>query len=182
MAGTQLHISSAKALIEQVAPVENEFDAYYRQKPKGGFWTSTWREESQDSDWIEWCRGNSYYSTDESNIWWLLTPRPECRLYTIDSLRDFTGLLMEYGERPPIAYEIPLFADRRVIDFEKLARQFDGVHLTERGNAGTHLSYPNNLNAWDCESTLWFRWCFSEVRQIAVVTQESERDEQRANV
>ncbi len=164
--GIQLHISSAKILIEQVAPVENDFEAYHRQKPKGGLWTSSWQEET--SAWVEWCRGEDFDNVDE-RIWWLLTPRPNCKLYIIDSLKDFQRCLMEYGEPAPLAIAYPVFAEKRVIDFEKLAQEFDGVHLTERGNGQTHLSYPNDLNAWDCESTLWFRWCFTEVRQMQPV-------------
>ena len=163
--GVQLHISPAQALIEQVAAVENDPELYFRQKPNGGFWTSSWREDTQDSDWVEWCRSEAFDTVEERN-WWLLTPHPECKIYTIDSLADFNRCLTEYGYPAKIASLDLIFAGKRVIDFEKLALEFDGLHLTERGNAQTHLSYPNDLNGWDCESTLWFRWCFTSVERI----------------
>ena len=114
--GIQLHLSEVHALAENVASVENDPMSPFRKKPKYGFWTSTWREETQDSDWVEWCRGQ---------------------------------------------------------DFEQLAQSYDGLRLTERGNSRLHLSYPLDLNSWDSESTLWFRWCFTAVEKIVpVIAQE----------
>ena len=171
--GKQLHVSPVKDLIEQVAPVQNDFEAYYRQKPKGGFWTSSWQEETQDSAWVEWCRGEDFDGVDEK-MWFLLTPNPDCKLYIIDSQQDFHRCLMEYGQPASIASIDPIFAQKRVIDFEKLAKEYDGLHVTEHGSYVNHLSYPNDLNAWDCESTLWFRWCFTDVMWIAIPELQKE--------
>ena len=173
MVEVQLHISTASDLQAQVIPVKNDPRGYYRQKPKGGFWTSTWHEETHDSAWVEWCRSTRHYGMDEQH-WWLLTPHAGIRLYTIDSLADFNQCLLDYGFPSPNLRLGPLFAGQRVLDFEKLAGEFDGLHLTEQGNQETHLSMPNDLYAWDCESTLWFRWCFTDVQRIAHEWLESE--------
>jgi len=168
--GIQLHISVATALIEQVVPVENSEEAGYVKKPKRGtgFWTSTWRPETQDSEWVEWCAGENY-SNPYADTWHLLTPKSDTQLYVIDSHADLLHLLDLYPweSRATRIMREAGFA-RTTIDFEHLSKEYDGIHLTERGNAQTHLSYPHELNSWDCESTLWFRWCFSEVKRITV--------------
>ena len=167
----QLHISSAKVLIEQIAPVKNNEKMVSIKKPEGstGLWTSTWREETQDSAWVEWCAGENF-GTPYTDHWYLLTSSPDSNLYVIDSVADFSRLLKLYH------YECPLVQKMRAagyapatIDFEALSKDYDGLHLTERGNARTHLAYPHDLNSWDSESTLWFRWCFTSVKQIAPV-------------
>ncbi len=162
---TQLFISHATPIPELLIPVENDPEGFFRQKPTGGFWTSSWRELTQDSDWVEWCRGENFGAPNEKH-WFLLTPHPDCKIYTINSLKDFKRCLIEYGDPVPLAQKYPSFAEKRVINFEKVAQEFDGLHLTEKGNGETHLSYPNDLNGWDCESTLWFRWCFASVQTI----------------
>ncbi len=168
MLGVQLYITSSDELRQEVTPVVNDPEGFFRQKPKGGLWTSSYRAESEDSGWVEWCRGASFGDPDGKQ-WFLLAPHPDCRLYTIDSLEDFSQCLMEYGSPAPLAQEYPSFAMKRTIDFEKLALEYDGLRLTEQGNEETHLSFPNDMNAWDCESTLWFRWRFTQIEKIATV-------------
>lgn len=164
MLGLQLTVSIAHALIEQVSPVENDPEGFYRQKPKYGFWTSTYREDTHDSAWVEWCSDTNFGDVHNSN-WFLLTPSPETRIYTIDSLQDLNQCLQQYGGYPyPELRKI--WGGMKFIDFERLAKEYDCINLTERGNAQTHLSYPNNLNGWDCESTLWFRWCFTDAKKL----------------
>src|SRR5436853_6944986 len=73
MIGVQLHISLSQALVDQIASVEND-EMSFRKKPKYGFWTSSWREETQDSSWVEWCSGENY-GDPYSQQWFLLTPK-----------------------------------------------------------------------------------------------------------
>ncbi len=46
-----------------------------------------------------------------------------------------------------------------VLDFEKLARDFDGIWLTAEGQWDTRMTSPN-LYGWDVECVLFFRWVF----------------------
>src|SRR5437016_4054794 len=103
----QLHITPAYDMIEQVASVENDADGPFRKKPKSttGLWTSSWREETQDSDWIEWCRGENFGDPDTSQ-WFLLTPREDVKLYIIDSLADLEKLMKDYLWLSPLAEKI----------------------------------------------------------------------------
>jgi len=166
--GIQLHFSFAQIMREREIPIKND-EMTFRYKPDGGFWTSTWREETQDSEWVEWCRGENFASPDESN-WFLLTPKEDSKLYVIDTYADLERLLAYYPWTSPLAKSLPresyLLKYYTGIDFERLAQDYDGLHLTYEGNNRLHLSYPLNLNGWDAESTVWFRWCFTEVRHI----------------
>jgi hypothetical protein len=183
---------------EEVTPVSNDEKLGFRNKPKQGtgLWTSTWRPETHDSDWVEWCRGDNFGNPDGKH-WHLLTPKPDVNLYVIDSKNDLKRLFHLYRwEHPYLAqlnkqYEemYPEHKDNErlrktfltqvvtfhpepspfdmVIDFEKLSQNYDGIWLTEQGNGETHLSFPYNLYSWDCESILWFRWCFEHVETLA---------------
>ena len=167
MLGKQLHITYEETLNQSVNSVYNSDESGIVKKPARGtgLWTSTWREETQDSDWVEWCVGEDFGKPYEKN-WYLLTLQEDIKLYVIDSLRGLHKLLRAYpwDQNKWREYGFRCIA----IDFEKLALDYDGIHLTEKGNEETHLSYPDDLNSWDCESTLWFRWCFSEVQKIEV--------------
>lgn len=168
MIGNQLHISSSESISDQtfVGVRTDERTAVIKKPMSGtGFWTSSWREATQDSAWIEWCRDNDFGHPYDKN-WFLLTPKKDVNLYVIDSFRDLQSLLCAYPWEHPKWRE---YGFRKiVIDFEHLSQDYDGLWLTEKGNEETHLSYPHDLNGWDCESVLWFRWCFTDVQKIAV--------------
>lgn len=167
----QLYITSEETLNQAVVPVYNSDEASFIKKPARctGLWTSSWREQTQDSAWVEWCRWNDYGKPYNFN-WHLLTPQEDAKLYVIDSLRDLNRLLRAYKWDQPKWREYGF--SRTAIDFEKLAMEYDGIHLTENGNEETHLSYPEDLNSWDCESVLWFKWCFTGVQRIEVPQEE----------
>lgn len=172
--GKQLYLCDGK-IRQEVVPVCNSEESAFVKKPKRetGLWTSSWREKTRDSEWVEWCVGEDFGEPYKKS-WWVLTPRSQLRLYVIESVGDLLVLLKEFpweteAQRRLNAVNSTSHLDRyfAYIDFERLAQTYDGIWLTERGNDATHLSYPHGLNAWDVESVLWFRWCFSAVEQIA---------------
>lgn len=84
----------------------------------------------------------------------LLTPLEQLRIYTVDTQKDLKLLARDY--RLPHDYMFQL-------DYERIAQDYDAIHLTDEGQWATRLTYPMSLYGWDCECVLWFRWCFSEV-------------------
>ncbi|GAC1662332.1 MAG: hypothetical protein PVS3B3_33470 [Ktedonobacteraceae bacterium] len=154
MTKTQLFISETKPSAELIHPIEN----IAHIKPKGGIWTSTWNEETRSSGWTEWCEMEEYCDTSKFQ-WWLLTPLEDLRIYTVDTHKDLRLL----GKKYQIPHDYAFW-----LDYEQVTQDYDAIHLTERGQWATRLTYPISLYGWDCESTLWFRWCFSEVKQINV--------------
>lgn len=138
---------------ELITPIKNDW-----QKGKGGLWTSTF--ENGRSDWVEWCEREGFFTTDTYDGW-ILTPNPNIKLITIDSYKDLENLFVNFS--------IELDNKHKILDFEKMANSFDGIHLTHKGQSETRLSYPYNFNSWDVESTNWFRWCFDEVKYIGEI-------------
>ncbi len=152
----QLHEGRAPHLV----PIQNGGFV----KPKGGLWTSTY-DERLGSDWIQWCLSEEFRGPEFDC--WLLRPREGAKVYTIDSLADLIDLVYAYGA-----------LRNSHADYEKIARDYDGVRLTKEGQWATRFSYPYSLYGWDCESTLWFRWCFESVEHLGVrVFTEKDEDE-----
>lgn len=140
-------------------------------KPDGGIWTSSFNPEI-GSSWVEFCRAEKYRHS-RVRSWWKLYPRP-ARIYVVDSVASLNRLC----ERFPLRRSVAKVRGRTVrmieeivykaIDFEAMAKKYDAMHLTEKGQHETRFSRPHSLYTWDVESTLWFRWSFSRVRKHAV--------------
>lgn len=147
-----------------------------RLKPQqGGLWTSTYtpRRESE-SDWVRFARtgfplSDHFFPYGPGKYWWLLQPRADARIYTINGLQSLVRLVHRYPHQMLLPAGLRQSLSRHFqfgIDFVRMAEDFDGVHLTERGHWRTRSTYPHNTNAWDCESTLWLRWSFVRAWRI----------------
>jgi hypothetical protein len=72
-----------------------------------------------------------------------------------------------------------------LIAWDEIARHFDAVRVTEKGQGSNTLAPPPDLalsdpgscsmvpagvwlslDTWSCESTFWLRWAFAETRRI----------------
>ena len=140
-----------------------------------GLWTSTFLGEAQVSDWARWCRDNEFAGPDFRV--WMLDVNPAAHVWEIDDGDDLDALMSEYGA--PSSYNLGGVADRMFpyVDYDRMvADGIVGVHLTEEGQRRTHgmaLDRPVNawsLYGWDCESTLWLRWAFTDATSLGVVT------------
>jgi hypothetical protein len=163
MLGEQLHIGLALDLSQTVAPVTN---AHF-VKPGGGLWTSSFIDGR--SEWVDWVESERFLDS-YSLTWHVLTPDPASRIYVIDSLADLTRLLDRY------AVKKKWDGSMRWPDFERIAGEYDAMHLTAEGQWATRLTHPDSLYGWDCESTLWFRWSFTKC-----VTVEAKRQANSAS-
>jgi hypothetical protein len=138
--------------------------ANYAIKPRGGLWTSTYQPDTQTSAWVDFCRteysAESVLRNPDDLHWSVLTPNLVARIYTIDHDDDLRAIVARY----PLLLDPADTAPQR-IDFARFSQDYDALHLTERGEQYTRSSEPY-LWGWDCESTLWMRWCFDSVRVI----------------
>lgn len=153
----QLHVTNPNTLelIDVVVPVENRMFV----KPLGGFWTSTY--DGGTSAWVDWCESEDFGDVERCN-WFVLKPKSEARIYEIDAVEDLKYLAVNYPDaQMPAHFNTALTA----LDFQRIAQEYDAIHLTERGQWATRFSNPG-LYGWDCESTLWFRWCFTSVERV----------------
>lgn len=157
----QLHISNVAELTNTVPVVTNR-DFFV--KPFGGLWTSTLVDNS--SAWVDWCRDENFGEPDKMN-WFVLHPKQDARVYVINTLSDLRRLIARYPH-PDREQQIygRMFG---YVDFPRIALDYDAVHLTDAGQQATRHSEPS-LYGWDCESTLWFRWQFTEVTQWDTMT------------
>lgn len=122
----------------------------------GGLWTST-LVRGNSSSWVEWCINEEFSNPRRG---WILTPCENARVYTINSLPDLEHLYNHF----PLVNDYASKYGIKYLDFELIATTLDAIHLTEEGQVETRLSHPLSLYGWDCESTLWFRWVFEEVK------------------
>jgi len=161
----QLHSRRAMPKPSLFVPVTNG-DSCMGAKPDCGFWTSTYDPSIGGSAWIDWCVGNEYGLARSLDYGWLLTPAADARVLTIDSYADLQAVITAYPRQLRHVYRYEGYA--LMPDFERMAHDYDALHLTAAGERATRLSLPYNLYGWDCESTVWFRWAFQSVERIAI--------------
>ncbi|PES54361.1 hypothetical protein [Bacillus thuringiensis] len=161
----QLFVGELAPCEEFITDIKNE---PLMNKPRGGLWTSTFINEEKGSDWVMWC-DYADFSTQTNTKSWLLTPSKSAKIAIVDSVKDLKELTEKYKARsdfPLLGIEGLMQRFDYLIDYEKLSQDYDGFRLTEKGQAETRFSHPYNLNGFDCESTVWFRWCFDKVEKL----------------
>lgn len=150
MRRTQLTISQARPLPLLMAPIFNGgADHRAVNKPMGGLWTST-RTGAARSEWVDWCERCAPEYVNGCRAWTLDIKPKGVRLFVVTCRADVERLPMTDARRPSI-------------DFEALARAYDGLRI-QTPNIGWSL-----FKLWDVESTIWFRWVFRNVRLDGVV-------------
>jgi len=152
-------------------PIENkEYPQFV--KPKGGVWTSSYTPAGEyESNWLRFCSRETYLTSNEHTNGLILKPSGDCKITEINCQSELRTLVSKYGrwdegkdrERPRYITNI---TDIPSLDFEKMAKDYDGIHLTEEGQWRTRFG-DRNLYGWDAESTLWFNpHCLKQVDTI----------------
>jgi hypothetical protein len=165
-----------QAFISETPPREAAFDQPtndpgFRNKPSGGLWTSTLREDGM-SAWLDWCETEQWGITDEAVVY-ALDPEPDVSVLVLDSQVDLLQLLATFARDQ--GHDLPKPRLTAQIDFEAVAKHYDAIHLTERGQISTRLATPG-LYGWDTESSLWLHWAFRDVAEIAPARDILERE------
>lgn len=157
---TQAWVGSSEPTSKRLEPMLAEGRSIF--KPKGGLWTSTYHEDF-GSDWCQWCLSEEFRIDRHKPLvrLWTLEPRDDARIFVVNTYADLEELVEEYRTDARGFRDYP--------DWLKVSRDFDAIHLTKSGQLATHLTYPYSLYAWDCESTVWFRWRFVQVNDVGVV-------------
>lgn len=124
----------------------------------GGLWTSTFHPHGEfASDWVRLHAGRHRVGvTDPRTIHaYLLHPQGDPRILTLDSLEDAVDFQQRFasedyrGNYPDLD-----------VDWEKVKREFDVVHLTGNGERLTRGSFQANMCGWDVESAVWLHPVF----------------------
>ena len=151
LAEALIHFGSKNYRPELIEPIKND----NWMKPKGGLWTSPVNSEW---GWKHWCEAENYRDCDEEKSFKVIL-NADAKIFVINSLEDLKNA-------PLINFKIGEGYQKQYLDFELLAKNYDAIWLTEKGQNETHLSYPLSLYGWDCESVLIMNpCCCSEVSQ-----------------
>ena len=113
------------------------------------FWEECPWTESGESfyKWLDrFCKEENFDKEDWSKGI-IFKLKDNARIYTIDSYEDLTVLVNKYPNEKSIIRTDAL-------DFNKIAEDYDAIHLTEEGQWKTRNTYPNTLYGWDCETLL----------------------------
>lgn len=167
--GTQAWVArknSPAPAAEHFQPVRVREHPWIKPDHVGGLWTSTY-DPRHGSGWVQWCLAEEFGCdrSDPRFPIWTLEPEPDARICRIDSYADLEAVVAEYPHRVERSHGWTDIAPH----WERLADDFNAVHLTEQGQWATRLTHPLNLYGWDCESTLWLRWAFSGVADLGLV-------------
>jgi hypothetical protein len=159
----QLRVDDRSVVEPSIRPVRN--DPKSLSKPRGGFWTSTY-DEHYGSGWVRYCVAYRY--TDPFELHWtVLSVASSARVAVVGSAEDLEYLIDRYPR---------ILRRRRGLDFERLSMDYDGLHLPHDGYLRTRSRRPGPaLIGWDCESTLWFRWAFTEWRDVRPYFKDADR-------
>jgi hypothetical protein len=136
-------------------------------KPRGGFWTSTF-ETSHIDGWEWWCRSEQMDWLSATG--YLVTPRDDARVLTIDGPHTFRMFVDTYG--------VARYPDRQydMIDIDWaafVADGHDGIRVTDPYDRAIRHGPVMAFYGWDCESTWWARWAFVEdvARPVSIADQ-----------
>lgn len=130
-------------------------------KPNGCLWGSTYNENPEDefiSSWATYCICDDYKAKIDSLSYGIIYElKDSAKIFEIDSLEDYENLMEKYS----MPYHSRMMGTRLVIDWEKLAKDYDGFHISDgavyflRLNVPGHDDYAN-FYSWDCESYCLF--------------------------
>lgn len=151
-----LHVMGGKELPPMYFSGAEEFDLSRLSpvvnrdfcKPEGGLWLSP-IESSGATTWQVWCRENQYDRVGEHKRY--IPLRRDARLLVIDSLEDLEAVCSRWR----LTGGSFLYEATTILDFEAMAKEYDGTYLTDRGQWSTRHTDPN-LYGWDLESALVF--------------------------
>jgi hypothetical protein len=161
--GSQLFLHDEDVLRAEVPSVRNDRKAI--GKPLGGFWTSSY-DPDYGSGWVRWCVAHRYNEPLDLD-WTVLSVDKSARVAVIESAADLAALIKCYPRT---------LRGRRGLDFEALSKEYDGLHLTNRGYSRTQSTrFGPALIGWDCESTVWLRWAFSDSHEVKPRFKDADR-------
>jgi len=136
-----------------------EFVSNYTKPRIGGLWTSP---AGSEYGWEDWCQDNEMEWLADRYV---LTVEGSPRMLVIDAPEALERAWKNYGRQRDWG-DRSEYTDRD-LDYSRIAQDYDGVWLTTEGHLSTRMALGLNTYAWDCETVLWFRWCFSDMPALA---------------
>jgi hypothetical protein len=139
-------------------------------KPRRALWTST-SVGKCPSGWIFYLRWGEDRREPPYHPW-RLQVLSSARVYEVHRPQAWQTLCLAYPAPSSLAYPMPTPQDLIEPDWQAVARDWDGIHLSlggvltaERVRWGKP-SAQTHLFGWDVESTAWLRWVFDHVERL----------------
>lgn len=146
-----IHYSSTKFDRSRFTVIKNR--ALFN-KPSGGLWTSP---IDSKWGWKDWCIGE-HFNIDKLNKFFIIELKKDSKILKINSLDDLKKVpLQNLDDRVKNYPELKdVFYSMNFPNYEKISKEYDAIHLTERGQYETRLPPfgEPNLYGWDCETVL----------------------------
>ncbi len=139
-------------------------------KPRRALWTSTSVGEGS-SGWLHYVpwgedrREPSYHR-------WHLEVVPTARVYEVHGPRAWQALCLAYPAPSSLAYPVETPAALIEPNWQAVAQDWDGIHLSTGGLLTTERvrwglpGAQTHLYGWAVESTVWLRWVFGTVQRL----------------
>lgn len=138
--------------ISKVAPVRN--GNFY--KPSGGAWLSPYADDGR-TEWARFGDVADYAPAKRSTTVTDVALVPNARVLVIDSRDDFINVVEAHSYVYENELNRHLEEDKRLLDFESIARDYDAIWVTQRG-VNTNQLIPAHgqptLGPWDIPSVL----------------------------
>ncbi len=140
-------------------------------KPRRALWTST-SIDNCPSGWIAYLRWGEDHQEPPYHPWRLQVPS-SARVYEVHGPQVWHNLCLAYPAPSSLAYAIPTPKDLIEPEWEAVAHNWDGIHLslgglltTERVRWGEPGGAQSHLFGWNVESTVWLRWLFDRAERL----------------
>jgi hypothetical protein len=139
-------------------------------KPRRVLWTST-SIGTCPSGWIFYLRWGEDRREPPYHPWHLQVPS-SARVYEVLGPRAWQALCLTYPAPSSPAYAMTTVEDLIEPDWQAVAHDWDGIHLSFGGLLSTERvrwgkpSAQTPLFGWDVESTAWLRWVFDRVERL----------------
>lgn len=150
-----IHYGDDRYRPDSFVPIKNK--AFI--KPIGGLWASP---KGSQFGWKPWCESEDFH-VERLKDSFIFQLDKKAKICTIDSLNDLMNLptqnLLDADGYTRItlrrSLETDLLFNRFIpLDFEKIAKKYDAIYLTWKGQCETRYSISVSLYGWDCESVL----------------------------
>ncbi len=151
----------------------------FLNKPRCGLWTSTFIDTEKGSEWIQWCIDERFRAPPDYG--WFLRPIDDTSVLQIDSHSDLVSVTKQFTRSPDPKFAHLLdapYTARKLIDFDAVALEYDGVRVTRNGVWETTMTRPHNLYGWDCEATVWFQWVFDAPEKVQLNVNVDDYDKE----
>ena len=143
--------------LNSIEEVKNPEKGDWWVKPEGGLWLSV------NNGWERWCENNEP-EWIEGRKRYEVTLKKDANILLIDRVEDLENL----PKNKDMVFASKIHVG---LDFEELAKRYDGIQVMINDDTTANISYSNSLYqklyGWDCDSVVLFnKDCIEKIKEI----------------